>query len=501
MRTSDLFKLALVHLSRRKSRTFLTVLGVIVGTACIVLMLSIGYSNYKQFEGLLTNNTALTRIEINDYSSSAVSGRGGITDSTVQSIAAMEHVEAASPVVQVPAVIRTGAYEANISVTGIEPAVLDLELEEGGMFGQGGTMPVLVVGGDAVQQFVDPKNPPNYADWEEFSKYSPQIDWLGTELELQFGYGMDDPEAPRGSLYRASVSGLTKKAQSSESNSIYMDLAVAKRMLMDNRELADDMGVPLNSYQQVIVRVDDMDNVQSVMDEIKKLGYQTYSETEYISQMQEEQGRQQGQLFAIGLISLLVAGAVIPSNIPVIIICGLFYKFGSGLTLGATTVMLADVIDYGEVKLGTRNESIVASFQMLLVKTASAVAGWLIGVGLTISGYVENVAQTGTTILGMRILMGVVPSIITVLAFVIYVRGYKLEGSFLENINAQLKASRQNNNSVPTGNGTPFCGRGFRFFADIPTPKLSRASCAACFDSPASASGASLGIITKKTEG
>ena len=82
---------------------------------------------------------------------------------------------------------------------------------------------------------------------------------------------------------------------------------------------------------------------------------------------------------AIGLISLLVAGAVIPSNIPVIIICGLFYKFGSGLTLGATTVMLADVIDYGEVKLGTRNESIVASFQTLLVKTASAVAGWLIG--------------------------------------------------------------------------------------------------------------------------
>lgn len=307
MRTSDLFKLALVHLSRRKSRTFLTVLGVIVGTACIVLMLSIGYSNYKQFEGLLTNNTALTRIEINDYSSSAVSGRGGITDSTVQSIAAMEHVEAASPVVQVPAVIRTGAYEANISVTGIEPAVLDLELEEGGMFGQGGTMPMLVVGGDAVQQFVDPKNPPNYADWEEFSKYSPQIDWLGTELELQFGYGMDDHEAPRGSLYRASVSGLTKKAQSSESNSIYMDLAVAKRMLMDNRELADDMGVPLNSYQQVIVRVDDMDNVQSVMDEIKKLGYQTYSETEYISQMQEEQGRQQGQLFAIGLISLFVS--------------------------------------------------------------------------------------------------------------------------------------------------------------------------------------------------
>ena len=101
-------------------------------------------------------------------------------------------------------------------------------------------------------------------------------------------------------MYRATVSGLTEKTQSQDSSSIYIDLSIAKRMLLDNRELADHMGVPINSYQQVIVRVDDMDNVQSVMDEVKKLGYETYSETEYITQMQEEQSRQQGQLFAIG---------------------------------------------------------------------------------------------------------------------------------------------------------------------------------------------------------
>lgn len=145
---------------------------------------------------------------------------------------------------------------------------------------------------------------------------------------------------------------------------------------------------------------------------------------------------------AVGLVALILTGTVMPTNIPIIIVCGLLYKFGSGLTLGATTVMLADVIDYGEVKLGTRNESIVASFQTLLVKTASAVAGWLIGVGLTVLGYVENVPQTPTTILGMRVLMGVIPSIITVLAFVIYVKGYKLEGSYLENIMNQLKTKK-----------------------------------------------------------
>ena len=148
---------------------------------------------------------------------------------------------------------------------------------------------------------------------------------------------------------------------------------------------------------------------------------------------------------AVGLIALLVFGFVAPTNIPLIVVCGLLFKFGSGLTLGATTVMLADVIDYGEIKLGTRNESIVASFQTLLVKTASAVAGWLIGVGLTIVGYVQNVPQTPETIIGMRILMGVIPSIVTVLAFVIYVKGYKLDSKTMEDITRQLKEKNKVN--------------------------------------------------------
>ncbi|WP_066649484.1 ABC transporter permease [Christensenella timonensis] len=376
MRTPDLFKLAFINLSRRKSRTFLTVLGGIVGTACIVLMLSIGYSNYKQFSDMLTDNARLTQIQINDYSSSSTSGRGGITDSTVQSIAAMEHVTAASPTIQFPVTIRTGIYEANTQVIGIDPAVLSLEFEEGSMFQPGGSMTVLVIGGDAVQQFVDPQNPPNYADYEEYSKYEPEIDWLGTEMEMQFGYDMGDmgdAEVPAGSMYRATVSGLTEKTHSQDSSSIYMDLSIAKRMLMDNRELADYMGVPVNSYQQVIVRVDDMDNVQAVMDEIKKLGYETYSETEYISQMQEEQSRQQGQLFAIGLISLFVSA------------------------IGIANTMYASILerrrDIGIMKVvGMKIKKIRQLFL-----TESAIIGLLGGlIGLAVSYIVVLAINTGT---------------------------------------------------------------------------------------------------------
>lgn len=374
MRTRDLFKLAAVNLSRRRSRTFLTVLGVIVGTACIVLMLSIGYSNYKQFSNMLEDNARLTQIQLSDYSSASLSGRGGITDSTVQSIAAMEHVEAASPAIQLPVTIRSGGYEASTTVTGIDPAVLSLAFAEGGMFPTGGTTPTLVIGGDAAQQFVDPKNPPNYADWEEYSRYMPEIDWLNAEMELQFGYAMEEAEdVPKGSVYRAGVSGVTERAQSQDSNSIYMDLALAKRILMDNRELADYMGIPVNSYQQVMVRVDDMDNVQSVMDELKKLGYETYSETEYIAQMQEEQARQQGQLFAIGFISLFVSA------------------------IGIANTMYASILerrrDIGIMKVvGMKLRSIRRLFL-----TESALIGLLGGlIGLGVSYVVVLAINTGT---------------------------------------------------------------------------------------------------------
>ena len=42
MSVSDMIKMALRNLWKRKLRTFLTILGVIIGTASIVVMVSIG---------------------------------------------------------------------------------------------------------------------------------------------------------------------------------------------------------------------------------------------------------------------------------------------------------------------------------------------------------------------------------------------------------------------------------------------------------------------------
>ena len=144
----------------------------------------------------------------------------------------------------------------------------------------------------------------------------------------------------------------------------------------------------------------------------------------------------------VGLVMLLLVGIFLPTNTVLIATSGIVMKMGTGFILGGTTVMLADVIDYNEVKFGSRNESIIASFQTLLVKGASAVSAWLIGVGLTIVGYQANVAQTASTIFGMRVLMIGIPSVVSIIGFIIYKKGYKIEGKFQDDIMRQLEEKR-----------------------------------------------------------
>ena len=62
---------------------------------------------------------------------------------------------------------------------------------------------------------------------------------------------------------------------------------------------------------------------------------------------------------------------------------------------------------------------------------------------ITIVGYVANAEQSASTIMGMRVLMGVIPTIITELAFVIYAKGYKLEGAYLEEILKKVNTDKK----------------------------------------------------------
>lgn len=147
-----------------------------------------------------------------------------------------------------------------------------------------------------------------------------------------------------------------------------------------------------------------------------------------------------------GFVLLGIFGFIAPQSAPLVVLCCALLFFGSGLSLGVTTCCMADVIDYGEVKFGIRNESVTCSAQTFLMKAAMAAAGGLTGIGLQIVGYnAKAEVQSAQTILGIRVLMIVVPIILAVLSFAIYKKFYTLKGEKMEEVTRKLNEMHTEN--------------------------------------------------------
>ena len=147
MRWSDLLRMSAGSLKRRKLRAFLTILGVVIGTASIVVMISLGLglqqSMYEQME-LDGGTTGLTVTGKSDggmmYSYSIGTGSEEesekyITDETIKELKMLDHVKSADPVLNYSALALKGKYEGYIQLYGMTPEAmesLNLKLEPGG---------------------------------------------------------------------------------------------------------------------------------------------------------------------------------------------------------------------------------------------------------------------------------------------------------------------------------------------------------------------------------
>ena len=128
MRFPDLLMMSVNNLRRRKLRTFLTVLGVIIGTASIVVMVSLGIGLNEMTMEQIASWGSLTTIEVyaNDNgssvrivggsslssSSSKSSEPSYITDDVIDEFSRIPYVTGVSPVLEMNVLMRQGAYEA-----------------------------------------------------------------------------------------------------------------------------------------------------------------------------------------------------------------------------------------------------------------------------------------------------------------------------------------------------------------------------------------------------
>lgn len=121
---------------------------------------------------------------------------------------------------------------------------------------------------------------------------------------------------------------------------------------------------------------------------------------------------------------------------------------GFGLQLGTVTVVLADVVDYGEYKLGTRNESVIFSIQTLLVKFSSALGALFTGFILDLTGYVPDAVQSMATLNGIRFIMIGLPIVFVIVSFIIYKKYYILNTQYMTRIMNILFLRKEENNKV-----------------------------------------------------
>ncbi|MDC7125565.1 MAG: glycoside-pentoside-hexuronide (GPH):cation symporter [Spirochaetales bacterium] len=121
-----------------------------------------------------------------------------------------------------------------------------------------------------------------------------------------------------------------------------------------------------------------------------------------------------------------------------------FFIFsGYGMQSVLTTVFLADTVDYGELKNGHREESVIFSMQTFVVKLSSGIAALVASVGLDLIKLDPDAAvQSVSTVNGLRFMMSVLPIIGVIIAFILF-RRYNLTETKLKEISDKLAAKKQ----------------------------------------------------------
>lgn len=178
MKISDILGMSLTNLWRRKTRTFLTVLGVVIGTASIVVMLSLGIGLKQSMLEQVGTAGGLTEIMVSsdsDYGTDDLL----LDDSTIETFLELEHVDAVEPELWYSMPIQAGKYESYITLIGVTREYLEkMELGEGTLPEEGGTLS-MIAGNQILAEFMD-STTGEYPYYE--NEEMPNIDLLNTPL-------------------------------------------------------------------------------------------------------------------------------------------------------------------------------------------------------------------------------------------------------------------------------------------------------------------------------
>ena len=122
MKFVDLFKLSTRMFKARTSRTLLTILGMSIGIAAILFLVSLGYGLQKTLLERITTADSLLTLDVSEAKSAAVA----LDNEMIKSIENLSGVEQVSPAFQVTAQGHLDSFSADLVIIGAKPSFLKL---------------------------------------------------------------------------------------------------------------------------------------------------------------------------------------------------------------------------------------------------------------------------------------------------------------------------------------------------------------------------------------
>lgn len=311
MNKIDIVRMGSKNLWRRKLRTFLTILGVIIGTTSIVVMLSLGFGLSQGFEEQISQWGDLTTINVHQGwadPSMPQQEQVSLDDFAVAEFKAIPNVVAVSPTIETYGAIINGKYMAQVPIRGINPdsmAEFGFEASEGRLLDDSDELTVLF-GGGMVNNFYNPKS----RVWRE-AKIDLMKDRMSLTLNPNYGYEQPGMDSPNYKEYKIKTAGILVEGNWETDYAVFMTTKEVQKLIKEKEKAENIRPQPgsqnQSQYQQINIKVNDMGNVQEVQQTIKNMGHEAYSLNDQLESMNQMADTIQAVLGGIGAISLLVA--------------------------------------------------------------------------------------------------------------------------------------------------------------------------------------------------
>ncbi|MBR5318903.1 MAG: ABC transporter permease [Peptococcaceae bacterium] len=314
---ADLISMAAKNLMRRKSRTFLTMLGVLIGTTSIVVMVSLGIGLQESQEAMYAQWGSMNEITVSQsyqgYSSSEEEKEVivALNDEALEYFQSLDGVTAVIPMVRISANSATyGKQQGWLEIYGMNPddmAVKNMEVAHGRLL-QATDRNAVVIGGMVGDGFYDPDGGSNWVEGETYEEYQARVyEKTAGMLDKKINAEFMNSETEKSKKVTFQVVGIMPMENSNYSYSAYAPLDVVQKIQKQMMTSEERKQKKRNVYNQITLVTADVTYTKEICQTLRDSGYNVYSVAESLEGVEDSMQVFQLALGGIGAITLLVA--------------------------------------------------------------------------------------------------------------------------------------------------------------------------------------------------